>query len=84
MAGSGGPKGVDQIRGQIEQLAGQVRDIGDMVDAVAADFPNAAQEVAQVKTLLKQIVIKVANEASTATASGSGVPTGGSMNPNAA
>ena len=55
-----------------------------MVDAVAADFPNAAQEVAQVKTLLKQIVIKVANEASTATASGSGVPTGGSMNPNAA
>lgn len=53
-----------------------------MVDAVASDFPNAAQEAAQVKALLKQIIVKVAQQAPTATASGSAVPTGASMGPN--
>lgn len=53
-----------------------------MVDAIAADFPNAAQEVAQIKTLLKQVIVKVAQQAPTTTASGSAVPTGASMGPN--
>ena len=80
---SGGQgQGADEVRAQLESLAGQIRDIGTMVDAVAADFPNAAQEVSQVKTLLKQIIVKVAQQAPTTTASGSAVPTGASNGPN--
>lgn len=53
-----------------------------MVDAIAADFPNAAQETSQIKALLKQVIVKVAQQAPTQTASGSAVPTGASMGPN--
>lgn len=52
-----------------------------MVDTVAQDFPNAAQEASQVKMLLKQIIVKVAQQAPPATASGMAVPTGASMGP---
>lgn len=78
----GANAGADQVRAQIEALASQIRDVGMMVDAIAADFPNAAQEVAQVKALLKQIIVKAASQAPQATASGSAVPTGGSQGPN--
>ena len=73
--------GADQMRAQLQQLAGQVRDIGTMVEAVAADFPNAAQEANQIKGLLKQIIVKAAQQAPEQTASGSAVPTGASMGP---
>ena len=82
LLGGGQGQGADQVRAQLESLAGQIRDIGTMVDAVATDFPNAAQEAAQVKALLKQIIVKVAQQAPTTTASGSAVPTGASMGPN--
>lgn len=78
--GQGG--GADQVRAQLETLAGQIRDIGQMVDAVATDFPNAATEAGQVKALLKQIIVKAAAQAPTTTASGSAVPSGATMGPN--
>ena len=52
-----------------------------MADAIATNFPAAAQEVAQVKALLKQIIAKAAQPLTQATASGSAVPTGASMGP---
>lgn len=74
--------GADQVRAQLQALAGQISSIGQEVDAIAADFPNAQQEVAQVKALLKQIVVKVAQQSPDSTASGSAVPTGGTVGPN--
>lgn len=79
LAGGSPGQGADQVRQQIEMLAGQVRDLGQQVDAIAVDFPGAAQEVSSIKTLLKQIVIKASSQAPMATASGSAVPTGTSM-----
>lgn len=77
-AGNGG----DQVRAQLQTLAGQISNIGQMVDAVAQDFPNAAQAVGQIKALLKQIIVQAAQQAPQNTASGSAVPTGGSGGPN--
>ncbi len=81
LAGGQPGQGADQVRAQIEALASQIRDMGSMVDAIAADFPNAAQEVMQVKNLLKQIIVKAAQQAPMTTASGSAVPTGASSGP---
>ena len=81
LAGGALGQGADQVRAQLESLASQIRDIGTMTDAIATDFPNAAQEVAQVKALLKQIIVKAAQQAPMSTASGSAVPTGGSFGP---
>lgn len=74
--------GADQVRAQLEALASQISDLGGMVDAIALDFPNAQQEVAQIKMLLKQVIVKAAQQAPTTTASGQAVPTGSSMGPN--
>ena len=82
LLGGGQGQGADQVRAQLESLAGQIRDLSTMVDAIAADFPNAAQETSQIKALLKQVIVKVAQQAPTQTASGSAVPTGASMGPN--
>src|SRR5688572_20363966 len=82
LLGGGQGQGADQVRAQLEALAGQIRDRGMMADAIATDFPNAAQEVAQVKALLKQIIVKAAQQAPQNTASGSAVPTGASGGPN--
>jgi outer membrane murein-binding lipoprotein Lpp len=79
LSGGNPGQGVDQVRAQLEALAGQIRDVGQMVDAIAMDFPNAAQPAGQIKQLLKQIIVQAANQAPQATASGSAVPTGGSM-----
>lgn len=78
---AGGPQGGggDQVRAQLESLASQIRDIGQMADGIATDFPNAAQPIAQIKTLLKQIIVQAAQQAPPQTASGQAVPTGASM-----
>ena len=81
LAGGSPGQGADQVRQQLESLAGQIRDLGMMTDAIATDFPSAAQEVSQIKTLLKQIIVKAAQQAPQATASGQAVPTGASMGP---
>lgn len=83
LMGGGQANGADQVQQQLQSLASQIRDIGQQVDAIATDFPNAAQEVSNIKTMLKQIIVKVAQQAPTSTPSGSAVPTGGTQNPNA-
>lgn len=69
----------DAGRQQLEAVLSQVRDIGQMVDALALDLPTAAPVVAQIKTLLKKLVTDAAQTAPVATASGVAVPTGASM-----
>ncbi len=69
------------MQAQLQQLASQIRDIGSQVDDLATSFPAAAQEAGQIKTMLKQIIVKVAQQAPTATASGSAVPSGATMGP---
>lgn len=56
---------------------GQIRDIGQSIDALASDFPTLAPDVQQVKQLLKQMVVKAAQQAPAQTASGMAVPGGG-------
>lgn len=82
IAGGNPGAGADDTRARLTALVHQIGSIGQMVDAVAADFPNVAQEVGQIKTLLKQMAIKAAQQAPQATTSGSAVPTGASMGPN--
>jgi methyl-accepting chemotaxis protein len=55
LAGGGG--GVDQVQAQLQALAGQIRDVGGMIDTMATEFPNVAQEAGQIKTLLKQMIV---------------------------
>lgn len=81
LAGGQPGQGADQMQQQLQALASQIRDVSQMAEAIAADFPDAAQEVTQIKTLLKQIIVKAAQSAPPATASGSAVPTGSSMGP---
>lgn len=78
LAGGGGG-GVDQVQAQLQALATQIRDVGGMVDGIATNFPNVAQEASQIKTLLKQMIVKAADQAPPQTASGNAVPTGASM-----
>jgi outer membrane murein-binding lipoprotein Lpp len=81
LAGGAPGQGADEIRAKLEQLAGQVSDLGTQVDAIAQDLPMVGPEVSQIKTLLKQIVIKAARSAPVATASGAAVPTANSQGP---
>jgi methyl-accepting chemotaxis protein len=75
----GGGGGVDQVQAQLQALATQIRDVNGMVDGIATEFPNVAQEAGQIKALLKQMIVKAAQSAPPATASGQAVPTGASM-----
>ena len=81
LAGGSAGMGADQVQAQIQALAGQIRDAGAMIDAIAASFPAAAQEASQVKQLLKQIIVKAAQQVSSQTASAAAVPTGATMGP---
>ncbi len=81
IAGGQPGQGADQMQQQLQSLASQIRDIGQMVDGIATDFPNAAQEVAAIKGQLKQIIVKAASQAPPATASSQAVPTGATNGP---
>lgn len=66
--------GADAQRQGIEVLMGQIRDIGQQVEALQGDFPDLAPDVQQIMTLLKNIVVKAARSAPQQTASGAAVP----------
>jgi hypothetical protein len=69
----------DQVQQRLQMLAQQVREIGQMTEALAADFPPAAQAVGQIKRLLLQIVQQAGSVAPMGTASDQAVPAGGSQ-----
>lgn len=76
-----GPEGVDAganpAQDQLAQLAGQIRDIGMQVDQLATSNPALQAEAAQVKAVLRQMVLKAAQTAPMQTMSSEAVPTAG-------
>src|SRR3990172_2312515 len=65
------------INAQLQQLAGQVRDIGDQIKQLVAANPPLAQDGQQIMDLLKGMIIKAAEHSQMQTMSGAGVPGAG-------
>lgn len=66
--------GADQA---LQQVMGQIRQIGQGVQALESQYPQVAEEAQQITQLLKAMVIKVAQQGSAQTPSGMAVPGGG-------
>lgn len=73
-AQGGPPPGADQM---LQQTMGQIREVGQMVQQLEAQFPALAEEAQQIAQLLKAMVIKAAQQGSAQTASGMAVPGAG-------
>ena len=69
--------GANAQQQQLQQLAGQVRQIGDMLSQLASQAPMVAQDVQQIGQILKGMIIKVAQAAPAQTPSSMAVPGGG-------
>lgn len=67
----------DAQRGALETLMGQIRDVDQMVQAMAGDFPHLGSDVNQIRQILKRMIIQSAAQAPAQSASGMAVPTGG-------
>ena len=72
-AGAGGAQAA------LKQRAMQIQQIGNSIDQLAQDMPDAAQTLSQIKTLLKNVLVQAAQTVPVATASGQAVPTASSM-----
>lgn len=71
----------EQEQARFQSLAQTTMQMSALADQIEGDFPQAAQVIAQVKNLLKQIVIQAAPRVPEATVSGQAVPTGATMGP---
>lgn len=61
----------------LQATMGEIRGIGQAVQGLEAKFPALAQEAQQITALLKQMVVKAAQQAQMQTASGMAVPGAG-------
>lgn len=68
----GGPDQGDPI----QQLADQIRDAGGVIDEIAASNPSLANEVGQIKQILRSMLVKAAGAASAQTPAGLALPNG--------
>lgn len=77
--GSGAPAGAgaDAQQAQLQQVAGQVRAIGDQIQQLISGNPMLAQDGQQISQILKGMIIKVAQAAPQQTMSGAAVPGAG-------
>jgi len=66
--------GADAQRQGLETLMGQIRDLQQMAQAIAADFPNLAPDVQQITNICKKMVVNAASQSPAQTASGMAVP----------
>lgn len=66
--------GSDQARSQLEGVMGQIRDFSQKLDEMGGSMPSMAQEVQQIKSILKRMVVKAAQQAPQQTASSQGLP----------
>ena len=64
-------------RQQLEQGMQQVRQLGEGLKALAASYPMVAEEAQQIQTLLKSMVIKIAQGSPQQTMSSAMVPGNG-------
>jgi hypothetical protein len=65
------------MQAQLQQLAGQVRNLNNLAMQLAQSTPIIAPEMQQIAQILKQAIVKVAQAAPQQTASGAMVPGGG-------
>jgi hypothetical protein len=69
--------GADAMQAQLQQTVQQIRQIGDLVQQLAGANPALAQEAQQIGQLLKQMIIRSAQQAPQQTMSGAMTPGGG-------
>ena len=63
--------------GASPDVIGQIRQVGQQVDALGTSSPALAPLAAQIKALLRQMIVSAAQQASVQTASSEAVPMGG-------
>ncbi len=66
--------GMDQQTQGLEVLMGQIRDIGQSIQALQTDYPDLAPDCQMIMTKLKEMVVRTAKSAPQQTASGAAVP----------
>ena len=74
---SGPNAGPDPVQAQLTELMGQIRDVVAQVDQISATYPALAQDAQQVRSLLKGMIVKAAQQAPTQSDSSSAVPMAG-------
>lgn len=81
MMGGGAPplpgQGAEAVQQQLTQTVGQIREIGNMVQALGASNPMLAQSTQQIMQILKQMVVQAASVTPQQTMSGAMVPGSG-------
>lgn len=79
MLGAGAPQGAnaEAIQAQLQQTVQQIRQLGDLVQQIAASNPQLAQDAQQISQILKGMVVKAAQQAPAQTPSGLAVPGAG-------
>lgn len=69
--------GMSPAQDQLAVIAGQIRDIGSMIDQLAETNPSVQQEAVQMKALLRQMLIKASQTMPMQTPSAEAIPTAG-------
>jgi len=77
MGGGADEGGPDQVQQQLSDLMGQIRDLASQVDQIAQENPALAQEVQSIRAILKQMIVKSAQQAPGQTGSSLAVPMAG-------
>lgn len=74
----GGAPSSDAGRQGLEQVMGQIRDLGQQIQALGTAVPAFAPDVQQMQQILKRLIVKAAQQSPQQTASAAMVPNGGS------
>lgn len=69
--------GAAAVQAQVQQVAGQVRQLGQLAQQLAQTNPAIAPEMQQIAQILKAATVKVAQAAMQQTPSGAAAPSGG-------
>lgn len=63
----------------VTQLVDQVREVGAQIDEIGASNPALSTEVAQIKQIMRSMIVKAAQAATVQTQSALSLPTGQGM-----
>lgn len=74
LAGGDGENGANDVQQQVGDTLGQLRDLMSQINDLVGANPALAQEGQQMGALVKQMIVKVAKQAPTMTASSEAVP----------
>ncbi len=74
---SAAPNQGPDASGQMSDAIGQIRQVAQSIDALGSLNPAFGPGVAQIKTILRQMIVSAAQQASMQTPSSEAVPMGG-------